>query len=249
MSRNIPIINPCGASSLKSATSTQRKENNMARKRKRRRATRRKAVKRRRRNAPYYRGKKHRPVVYATGRGRKRRLRRSPWLRLKPRRINRRRRNPKFALKRYFGGARMTNALMLLVGIGGAGILKGFVVNMLPEGEMKNWSQKLYGLASIIVGATVNTQGRRKATKSIGTGMVVFGLYDLLVSNIPQLATYLPTIGAPTAFDGYGRDVYGMGASISDGDIEVVGANISQQMTPEIIGEEMDLSDALEMSV
>ena len=40
-----------------------------------------------------------------------------------------------------------------------------------------------------------------------------------------------------------------MGASISDGDIEVVGANISQQMTPEIIGEEMDLSDALEMSV
>jgi hypothetical protein len=81
--------------------------------------------------------------------------------------------------------------------------------------------------------------------------MVVFGIYDLLVSNIPALAQYLPAIEAPTFISGaYGRDVYpGLGASISSGDIEVVGSNISTDMNPEIIGEDADLADALEMSV
>jgi hypothetical protein len=144
------------------------------------------------------------------------------------------------------------NAIAILGGLGGAGVLKAFLSRQIAN----EWFSRLYGVGAIVLGAIVNTQAKRKELKAVGTGMVVFGIYDALTSNIPQLAQFLPTIGAPTAFltpvDGYmdyGRSV--MGASIGSGQpIETVGAtNISMDAAPEIVGSDMDLADALEMAV
>lgn len=209
---------------------------------------------------------RHRVVVYATGRGKKKRLRRSPSYRLKPRRVNPKRRrrrsyrrNPvrlRRMGQRYFGKARMQNAIMLLVGIGGSAALKGIIAGFAPVGVMRDWLQRLYGGLSIIAGVTLQMRSRRKAVKSAGMGMVVYGLYDLIVSNTP-LGAYLPTIGAPTAFtkpvSGYqdfGQLTYpSMGASFRPGgSTEVVGGNITGGEMPEVIGEDLDLADALEMA-
>jgi hypothetical protein len=143
----------------------------------------------------------------------------------------------------------MFNAIALLAGIGGAAGLKAFASRMVNN----EWFDRLFGAAAIILGATLNIQGRRKEVKALGTGMVVFGLYDVIVSNVPFLQQYLPTIGTPAFLqgeNGYGRQTYNelMGAGISQGAVEVVGGNISMDMTPEIVGEEMDLADALEMA-
>ena len=150
----------------------------------------------------------------------------------------------------------MTNAIMLLIGIGGSGALKGFAAEFLPEGQAKDWFQRLYGVISIIVGATMNMQGKRKEIRSIGTGMVVFGLYDVIVSNVEGLQAYLPAIAPPTAFAGdyrnYGQEVYDedmMGAGIQAGPVEVVGSNITAGEMPEIVGmEDLDLADALDLA-
>ena len=93
-----------------------------------------------------------------------------------------------------------------------------------------------YGLVSIIAGAMLNNQARRKELKSAGTGMVVFGIYDLLVSNIPvewNISRFLPVIGAPTLSGAmnYGRSVYG--ASIQSGAVEIVGSNITSGVPAE----------------
>lgn len=154
--------------------------------------------------------------------------------------------------------SRIQNALMILIGVGISASLKGFIVGFAPEGPAKKWTTRLYGLASVILGVTVQLKGRRKAVKSAGVGMVIFGVYDLIASNTP-LGVYLPTIGSPTAFGpekvkgyygDYGQSTYSdmMGASLSPGPVEVVNGNISRGEMPEVIGEDFDLSDALEMS-
>ncbi len=253
MDRLITIINPSGGhSSIKKAqkTKTRKKEKTtMAAKRKstrRRKAT----TKRRKRRNP----SKHRVTVYKYGRGKSAKLRRTKSYRLKPKRVNprrrrkySRRRNP-VRMRQYFGKTRMTNAISLLVGIGGAAGIKAFASRMVGN----EWFDRTFGILAIIMGATLNMRGRRAMTKSVGTGMVVFGLYDAIVSNVPMLGAYLPTIGKPSFISGYsyGRSTYPsmMGASVNDGDIEVVGANVSMDMSPEIVGTEMDLADALEMA-
>ncbi len=212
----------------------------------------------------------HRITVKKTGRGKSARLRRSAGYRLKPRRVNpKRRRRSRVQLKgmvgRYFGRNRVQNAVLMLVGVGVGATLKGLLVNFAPVGASRDWAERLYGVASVILGVTVQANSRRKAVKSAGVGLVVFGVYDLIVSNTP-LGDFLPTIGAPVGFqrakaiaeeaeqaNGYygnfGQNTYaGMGAGINQGVPEVVGANISSGVAPEVIGDDYDLSDMLEMS-
>jgi len=157
----------------------------------------------------------------------------------------------------------MLNAVTLLIGIAGGGMLKGFASKFVPEGQSRDWFQKLYGVAAIIVGAALNMKGKRAEVKSIGTGMVVFGLYDALVSNVPQLQKYLPSISIPTGFlpgsesvegnyRNYGQSVYDtsmMGSNLSAGGVEIVGSSLSSQGS-EIVGmnEDYDLADALDMA-
>ena len=219
-------------------------------KRRKRRSTKRKASvsrKRRRRNpAP----KAHRITVYRTRkRGKKQGLRRSPFYRLKPRRVN-----PNKMFGRYFGKNRMINAVSLLAGLGGAALTKSFAIRTI----INPFFDRFFGVLSIIAGATINMQSRKLAFKSAGTGFVVFGLYDLLVQNVPALGAYLPSISGPSFMSRlpaettegglyYGRTV---GAGINYSRPEVVGANIYTGMSPEIIsGDDMDLADALEMSL
>jgi len=258
MTNTITIINPCGSSSLKKA---KRKTSNkgklkMATKRKRRKKS---SVKRKRTRSKAKRrrnpkAKPHRITVYRTRKGGKMRLRRSKKYRLKPRRVN-----PKFKgmIGKYFGKNRMGNAIALLAGIGGGALSKTFAVNMVTNPMFS----KFYGLLSIVAGATLNMRGRRKIVKSVGTGFVAFGVYDLLVENVPMLKAYLPSISGPTfltqndieAADdvlsggmNYGRNV--MGASINSGSIQTVGSSINLS-DPEIISSDIDIADALEMSL
>lgn len=213
---------------------------------------------------------RHRVTVIKTGRGRKTRLRRPVGWRLGTRkRINprrrkrnpsrRRRRNPALNLRRvgrtYFGRVRMQNAIMILTGLGGAAVLKAFIINFMPVGMVRNWATYLYGGISIVLGVSMQRMSRSKAVQSAGTGLVIYGIYDFLTTVTP-LGRFLPTIGAPEAFSGnymnYGQQTYGnmMGASLSQGEVEVVGSNIEAGIMPEIIGhDDMGLEDALEMSV
>lgn len=213
---------------------------------------------------------RHRPVVYKFRT--KPRLRRAPKWRLgrkigvkrvNPRR--RRRRNPARLFKganfrQIFSQARLTNAVAILAGVGGSGILKRFTADLMqPGSNMQDWYKRLYGLLSIFVGASLNMRGRQAVTKSAGTGMVVFGLYDLLTSNIEQVRQFLPAISPPTAFRrapaeaveggyrSYGQKTY-MGANIGPGGLEIVGSNLDPSQSPEIVGDDMDLADTLDMS-
>lgn len=266
MQKKVYIINPSGTSLFKKTGNKPKKKRKVSTMATKRRSKRSKAsyvragkkaartrARKRRKNPT-----RHRPVVYKTGRGKKAKLRRAPGYRLGPRRINprKRRRNPvrlKAMTKSFFSKQRMTNALMLILGIGGAGTLKAMTAKFIPEGAGRDWYQRLFGALAIGLGATVGMQSKNKAIKSAASGMVAFGLYDLIVSNIVGLQAYLPTISAPTAFMGsnysYGRSTYEdmMGASISSGAVEVVGANISAGELPDIVGDDYDLSDALEM--
>ena len=137
MSRTITIINPCGTSSIKNSarTHSQKRKKNMATKRKRRRGRPVKRIRRRRnlgirRKNP--RGRKHRITVYRTRkRGKKPGLRRSPYYRIRPRRVNPR--GMKGMIGKYFGRGRMMNAVGLLAGMGGSAIAKSFAVRTITN--------------------------------------------------------------------------------------------------------------------
>lgn len=146
-----------------------------------------------------------------------------------------------------------------LLGAGAGAGLKALVVNTLPI----PFIGRGYGLIPILVGAMLAARQPRRVRgntkelfKGAGQGMILFGFYDLLVSNVPILGAYLPTIGAPAFLApgaamgnlAYGRSMYG--SSINQTAPEIVGAtNISANISPEIVGEDMDLADALEMSM
>lgn len=235
--------------------------------------TRRKSSRRRRRNPSARvrvggrrktRRRTHRVSVYKVGRGKRAKLYRSRKARLMPRRVNRRRRrrNPSFAIKKYFGGSKIVNAVSLLFGIGASAGVKAMLSGMVPM-SMANIFHRGYGVLSIIAGTTISNRSRRSAAmQRVGTGFVAFGIYDLLVTNIPMLGAYLPQIGSPAFLSmrsassdesvgaiNYGRSVYG--SAIGPGAVEVVGASISEGVAPEIVGayDDYDLADALEMSV
>lgn len=228
----------------------------------------RKRVYRRKRKNPasrkkYRKARRHRPVVYSIGKGRRRKMVRSPKARLMPRRINRRRRykrrkNPfsvrSLKLKSYFGRNRLMRGISLLGGIGVGAFGKSFLSSTLGNNMLFN---RFGGAVLLVLGAMINTKARKSSVQSIGTGIVAFSIYDLLTQNVPFLTAYLPTIGAPS-FNrvaapvsggmNYGRSVYG--ASLPrGGNAEVVSGNISSTTPAEIVGEEMDLSEMLEMGV
>lgn len=147
----------------------------------------------------------------------------------------------------------MTRAVALIAGIGASAVLKQFAMRMIP---MPMFS-RFYGLLAIALGATINIQAKRGATKQFGTGILTYGLLDVLVSNVPQLAAFLPAISGPAAFMGsnvIGRSI--MGANISANQpVNIVGngmgANIDMGIPSEIVGghDYEDLADALEMSI
>lgn len=254
MEKLLTIINPYGEHRGKKIfTLKNRSQTKMARTKSRRRVSRR----RRTRKNPY----KHRPVVYSKRkRGRKGSFYRSKYARLpfkanrRKRRI-RRRRNPallkRFKVKQYFGKNRLIRGLALIGGIGVGAFGKGLIANMAPN----MLTTRFGSLGLLILGAMVNQKGRKASIKSLGTGIVAFSIYDLLVQNVPMLAAYLPTIGAPTLNRGgsgvsgslaYGRSTYGSSIS-QNSNAEVVGAFIGPD-SPEIVGDDMDLADALEMA-
>jgi len=147
--------------------------------------------------------------------------------------------------KNYFGKDRMLKGLGIAGGLAGGAIGKQLISKMLPTMPIIG---RFYGALSIIAGATITAKGKKEFQKSLGTGMVVYGIIDLIVTNVPSIAKFLPSVAGPTAFmgsQGYGRSMYGSNINASRG-VEVVGAQISQGMDPEIIGEDMSLEDAME---
>jgi hypothetical protein len=266
----IYVINQTGA-----APKNQQKKDNTMLFKKKRKKTRKRAVKSkarvsrkravaRRKNPARKKAKarnRHRPVVYSFGKGKNRTLKRSPWMTLTPRRINpkkkrriKRRRNPniKAMTKRIFNKNIFMNALLLLAGIGGAGSLKKLALKMAPAGMLSTVIDRGYGVLSIALGLMVAGASKRKETKTVSTGMIAYGVYDLITANIPAVSGYLPSITAPSAMSGYssyGRRVMGSNFShVSPMSTEIVGASISAGVIPEIVGGDMDLADMLDMS-
>jgi len=166
---------------------------------------------------------------------------------------SKRRRNPSFA--RSFKGAFATKRLVrgsgIVLGLGLGAFAKQIVLKAAPADQV--WPSKVYGLLSIFAGAMLNMNARQPMLKSLGTGIVSYGILDLLISNVKPLAQFLPQIAGPSfefspadaeageAVDGgmnYGRSV--MGANlVSNGQIEVVGgmgASLQSGVPPEIIG-------------
>ena len=148
----------------------------------------------------------------------------------------------------------MTRAFALIAGIGTSSVIKQFAMRLTP---MPMFS-RVYGLLAIALGATINIQARRGATKNFGTGILTYGVLDAIVTNVPQIAGYLPAISGPAAFMGrniVGRSVHPklMGANISANqpvDIVGMGANIEMGVPPEIVGHDYeDLAETLEMSI
>lgn len=248
MEKLLTIINPYGKIRGKKKFTIKTGVKTMVRRK--RRVSRKK---RRTRKNPY----KHRPVVYSTRKRRKKgTFFRSKRARL-PFRANRRRirrrRNPismkNFKVRQYFGRNRLMRGLALIGGIGVGAFGKGIISNMMPNVIVNRFG----ALGLLIIGAMVNQKGRKETIKNLGTGIVAFSIYDLLVQNVPMLAAYLPTIGAPTlnrsSVSGnldYGRSTYG--SQIPQTNAEVVGAFYSSGNESEVVGEDMDLADALEMA-
>lgn len=257
MDKTLTIINPKGTSLFNSVQGSppSHKEAKMAKRRKKKSST------RRRRSNPSARvkikgktrrRKTRRISVYKVGRGKKARLYRSARYKLRPRRVNRRRRrrNPAMRLpfKKYFGQKRLMNALALIGGIGIAAWGKSFLFPMISGTTLGQYFGRGYGALSIVAGVMLSNKSRRENIKKVGNGMVAFGIYDLLVSNFEPLQRFLPAISPPLLGSmSYGRSTYGAG--VQAGPVEVVGANISAGIEPEIVGHDYDLADALEMGI
>lgn len=158
--------------------------------------------------------------------------------------------------KTYFGKGTMLNGLGIVGGLGLGALLKQVSSPMVNN----TYYNKFYGILSIIAGVTLGLKVRKPIMKSVGTGMVAYGILDVLVSNIEGLQKFLPAIASPTGFTSissspagtvqggmsYGRSM--MGASInSRGSLEVVGGNYDSTMRPEVIGDDFDVSDMMDM--
>ena len=110
---------------------------------------------------------------------------------------------------------------------------------MLPA-TIAPWVEKYFGVITITAGWFISNRSRRKMVKSVGLGMIVGGVYDLIATNFADLP-FIPKISpaAPPA--------EGWGASIGTGKgFSTVGANISAVQAPNIVGMDMDIDDVLE---
>lgn len=251
MTRLITIINPNGDQLFTDGTrrkkqTKKRKGTTMLKRRKSRKSTKRRTVAKRRSSKRSY--KKRRNPSYKT---------RRQWSTRAKRRSYKKRRNPsvKKIAQSYFGKARMMRAVGIIVGLGGSAAAKQFVGRMVNN-DIFN---RAYGLLSIVAGATMNMKGRKPLVKSAGTGMVAYGVLDLLVSNIPALGDFLPGVATPSALMNLGSEniegnlSYGrstMGANLSSSQMpEIVGSNIGSGSSIEVVGDDLDLAEALEMYV
>lgn len=269
----IPILNPArkkGKTSPKKGglmatkkkksrvSKAPRKVKAIAKRRKAVRKVARKAVRRVARKRRAVSGKMHRPRVYSHG-GKWYRSPQSPLvpartlLNPRKRRKSRRyRRNPfnlstgKSMLKQYANKDRLLGAVGIVAGLGASALTKNMTAKIINSSKYA----RVYGILSIIAGTTMTLKAKQPFIRSMGTGFVAYGILDLVVANVPALAKFFPTIAAPTlsGYQSYGRNV--MGADIpSNGAVEVVGSNLNFANPEfEIVGDDMDLADALEMN-
>lgn len=215
------------------------KRRNPRRRSRSRRFTSRKRSYRKKRRNPFFGlfKKKGRKRSYKRGRAKSRR------------RYKGRRRNPSFqsTFRGAFQAKRLLRGTGIVVGLGAGAFAKQIVLNVAPAGQ--EWPARVYGLLSIMAGAMLNMNARQPFLKSMGTGIVSYGILDLLISNVKPLAEFLPQIAGPTFqfappsgetgdLEGgmnYGRSTFG--AQLQSGkEVEVVGANLQAGVAPEIIG-------------
>jgi len=145
----------------------------------------------------------------------------------------------------------------IVAGLGVGAVAKQFVLNLAPPDQQ--WPTRIYGAISILAGAMLNMNARQPMLKAMGTGILAYGIADLLITNVKPLAEFLPQISGPAAFApaagdlapdevveggmNYGRSV--MGASlVANKSVEIVGAgmgaNLQAGVDPEIVGDDDD---------
>jgi hypothetical protein len=199
-------------------------------------------------------GARHRMVIYRSPRGR---ITRSPRSRLgfhritgqrifiNPSRRYRRRRNPMFSMKGLLGQFRLDQALPILGGFAGGVALKAQygekMIAKLPV-KWQDYARKYSGVATAGIGAFLSMKSKQKMMKSVGLGLIVAGVYDLIASNfaeLPFIFKVTPYVAPPAS---------GFGASIGNrNSYQTVGANISAVQGPQVVGASDDIDEMLDM--
>jgi hypothetical protein len=138
-------------------------------------------------------------------------------------------------------------AFGVVVGFGLGGAAKGMIVNIMPN----VMTSRFGSLLTLALGGIVTANSKTAMAKGVGGGLVAWSVYDLLVSNIPAISNFLPTVSPPAMLSGaasYGRNTYGASLPHAQQPVEVVSGNISSDVAPEIVSADYDLADMMEMS-
>ena len=174
----IPLINP------------YKKESRMTKKKRRRKSP-----------AKVSRKKRTRPVIYKKAgkfyRSKKSRTFKSPTM-INPRRRKSRRKvrkNPALNIKGIFTKNRLMNAANLGIGAILAVLLKP--VTYRYGGNIAVQFGRFYGGLPALLGALMIIKGKSSRVKTIWTGMVTIGIYDLVASNISALGMNPVTASPP----------------------------------------------------
>lgn len=155
--------------------------------------------------------------------------------------------NPRFSLRGILGRWRLNRALPILGGFAGAITLKpvvsGYIMPMVPA-TMQSFVEKYFGILTILAGGFLSARSRRGLMKDVGLGMIVGGAYDLIATNFVDLP-FIPKITPGYMPGTSSATTSGLGASIGRGSgYSVVGANLSMDMEPDVIGCD-DLDDLI----
>jgi len=142
------------------------------------------------------------------------------------------RRNPvgRGILKQTFNKSNIMNIAGIGVGFIGGIKLHKFINNV----EMLMNYRRFTGLIPLILGSIVAVRSRKSAMKSLGTGIALSGMYDLVSQNIPQLQLS-PVEGIDledNAYYGTAIDVDGSTIDLEGEDINVLGEDV------ELVGED-----------
>jgi hypothetical protein len=138
------------------------------------------------------------------------------------RKVTRRRykRNP-IAIKQIFNKGQIIKVASIGAGFVGAIKAQKYVNSMAFLAKYRRFT----GIIPMVAGLLLVLKGRKEMVKSLGTGVSLAGLYDLVTQNIPQLKLS-PVEGVDLDMDGLALDVNGEVIDLQ-GETQLVGDDVS----------------------
>lgn len=174
--------------------------------------------------------KKGGPMAKRRKRRKAKKVMRRRTYRKNPAKRRRYRRNPagRGILKSAFNKKHMVNILSLGVGFVGGIKAQKYINDMEFMANFRRFS----GLIPFVLGTMLGIRGKGEAVKSVGAGLSLSGLYDLVTQNVPQIGLSPVegvdlednTYGTALDIDGTAIDVEGDDTVlVGDDDLEMVG--------------------------